>query len=118
MSDCIFCKIVAGELPAQVVFNGPNVTAYRDINPMAPTHILIVPNHHVEHIRDWGAIDGALLSEMVQAANEIAEMEGIAESGYRLIFNYGPDANLVVPHLHLHLLGGRPLGPMVLPPRD
>lgn len=113
MTDCIFCKIVAGEIPAEIVYNGPNVTAFRDINPVAPTHILIVPNRHIEHIRDWAAFDGDILAEMIQTANQVAEMEGIAESGYRLIINYGPDANLVVPHLHLHLVGGRPLGRMV-----
>ena len=113
MTDCIFCKIVNGEIPGEIVYNGANTTAFRDINPAAPTHILIVPNRHIEHIRDWAAFDGDILKEMFQTANQVAEMEGIAESGYRLLINYGADANLVVPHLHLHLLGGKPLGPMV-----
>ena len=113
MTDCIFCKIINGEMPAEIVYNGTNTTAFRDINPAAPTHILIVPNRHVEHIRDWGAFDGDILKEMFQTANQVAQMEGIDGSGYRLILNYGPDANLIVPHLHLHLVGGRPLGPMV-----
>ena len=113
MSDCIFCKIVNGDIPADIVYNGTNVTAFRDINPVAPVHVLIVPNNHVDHIRDWAAFEGDLLKEMFQVANEVAIMEGVHESGYRLLINYGPDANLVVPHLHLHLIGGRPLGPMV-----
>ena len=113
MTDCIFCQIVNGEIPAEVIYNGANVTAFRDINPMAPVHVLIVPNQHIDHIRDPRAFASDVLKEMFQVANEVAAMEGIAESGYRLLFNYGPDANLVVPHLHLHLLGGKPLGPMI-----
>ncbi len=113
MNECIFCKIINGEIPAEVVYNGANVTAFRDINPVAPVHVLIVPNRHVDDIRDVRAFEGDVLKEMFQVANEVAEMEGIAESGYRLLINYGRDANLVVPHLHLHLIGGRPLGPMV-----
>ncbi len=113
MTDCIFCKIVAGDIPADIVYKGEQVTAFRDINPVAPVHILIIPNHHIDDIRDSRAFEGDVLKEMVRVANEVAAMEGIAESGYRLLINYGPDANLVVPHLHLHLIGGKPLGPMV-----
>jgi len=113
MTDCIFCKIVAGDIPADIVYSDEQVTAFRDINPVAPVHILIIPNRHVDDIRDQRAFKGDLLKEMIQVANEVAAMEGIAESGYRLLINYGPDANLVVPHLHLHLIGGKPLGPMV-----
>lgn len=115
MTDCIFCKIVNGEAPAQVVYNGVNVTAFRDVNPAAPVHILIVSNRHIDDIRDPRAFEDDVLKEMFQVANEVAEMEGVAASGYRLLINYGPDANLMVPHLHLHLLGGKPLGPMVAP---
>ncbi len=113
MTDCIFCKIVAGEIPADVVFKNEYVTAFRDINPVAPVHILVVPNRHVDHIRDDAAFEDDVLKEMFRAANEVAHQAGIAGSGYRLLINYGPDANLVVPHLHLHVIGGRPLGPMV-----
>ncbi len=112
-TDCIFCKIISGDIPAAIVYNGANVTAFRDINPVAPVHILIIPNEHIDHIRDERAFGGDIIREMVQAANEVAIMEGIDESGYRLLINYGPDANLVVPHLHLHLIGGKPLGPMI-----
>jgi histidine triad (HIT) family protein len=113
MTDCIFCKIVAGDIPADIVYSDEQVTAFRDINPVAPVHILIIPNRHADDIRDQRAFEDDLLKEMIQVANEVAAMEGIAESGYRLLINYGPDANLVVPHLHLHLIGGKPLGPMV-----
>ena len=115
MTDCIFCKIVAGEIPADIVYRGEQVTAFRDINPVAPVHILIIPNRHIDDIRDPRAFEGDVLKEMYQVANEVAAIEGIAgpEAGYRLLINYGKDANLVVPHLHLHLIGGKPLGPMV-----
>ncbi len=114
MTECIFCKIVQGAIPADIVYQNETVTAFRDINPVAPVHILIVPNRHVDDVRDPRTLDDAVLQSMVQAANEVAEAEGIARSGYRLLINYGPDANLVVLHLHMHLIGGRPLGPMVM----
>ena len=114
MTDCIFCKIIQGDIPADIVYKNEIVTAFRDINPVAPVHILIVPNRHIDDVRDPRTLDDEVLQAMIRAANEVAEAEGIAQSGYRLLINYGPDANLVVPHLHLHLIGGRPLGPMVM----
>lgn len=114
MSDCIFCKIVDGEIPADIVYSGPNTIAFRDINPQAPVHVLIIPTRHIEHIRDEDALSDDILIEMFDTANKVAEMEGIENSGYRLMFNYGRDGGLEVYHLHLHLLGGRPLGPMVM----
>ena len=114
MSDCIFCKIVAGDIPADIVHKGPNTLAFRDINPQAPVHVLIIPNRHIEHIRDAGAFSSDILTEMFDTANKVAEMEGIEQSGYRLMFNFGRDGGMEVYHLHLHLLGGRPLGPMVV----
>ena len=114
MTDCIFCKIIQGDIPADIVYKNEVVTAFRDINPVAPVHILIVPNRHIDDVRDPRTLDDEVLQAMIRAANEVAEAEGIAQSGYRLLINYGPDANLVVPHLHLHLIGGRPLGPMVM----
>lgn len=115
MSDCLFCKIVAGDIPATVVYRDETVTAFRDIHPAAPIHILVVPNRHVDDIRDPRALAPDLLPAMLGAANRVAQEEGVGESGYRLLLNYGPDAALTVPHLHLHVLGGRPLGPMVMP---
>ena len=115
MSTCIFCKIVDGEIPATVVYRNAHVTVFRDIHPAAPVHILIIPNQHIDNICDTRALTGDVLAQLFQAANQVAASEGIDESGYRLMLNYGPDASLTVPHLHLHLLGGRPLGPMVMP---
>ena len=107
--DCLFCKIAGGEIPSDVVLDRDGVFAFRDINPQAPTHILLIPK---EHVRDVSALEdssGPMLAELVTAANELARSEGIGSSGYRLVFNVGPDAGQTVFHLHLHLLGGRPM---------
>ena len=108
--DCLFCRIVAGEIPSTVVLDNETVFAFRDIAPAAPVHVLIVPKRHIADVRDLQAEDGAVLIEIFQAANEIAASEGIAESGYRLLFNVGMDAGQTVFHLHMHLVGGKPLG--------
>lgn len=107
--DCLFCRIVAGEIPSQKVYEDETVYAFRDINPGAPTHVLIVPRQHMRDIAAPEAQDGALLLALIQAANTIARQEGLAERGYRLVWNVGPDAGQSVFHLHLHLLGGRPM---------
>jgi len=107
VSDCIFCKIVAGEIPSTVVLDRGEVFAFRDVNPQAPVHILLVPRRHVRDVTELSTADGAVLAELVSAANELARSEGISTSGYRLVFNVGPDAGQTVFHLHLHLLGGR-----------
>lgn len=106
MDDCIFCKILVGEIPSTQVFNDEQVTAFRDINPAAPTHILIIPNRHIAAVNDLTPDDEKLVGHMVTVARKIATQEGIAESGYRLIINNGPDGGQEVFHLHLHLLGG------------
>ena len=106
MDDCIFCKILVGEIPSTQVFNDEQVTAFRDINPAAPTHILIIPNRHIAAVNDLNPDDEKLVGHMVTVARKIATQEGIAESGYRLIINNGPDGGQEVFHLHLHLLGG------------
>ncbi|HZC07717.1 MAG TPA: histidine triad nucleotide-binding protein [Ktedonobacterales bacterium] len=108
-ADCLFCRIVAGEIPSNAVYDDGVVYAFRDINPGAPTHALIVPKRHIRDIAAPEAMDGALLVALTRAANTIAQREGIAESGYRLVWNVGPDAGQSVFHLHLHLLGGRPM---------
>lgn len=105
--QCLFCKIVAGEIPSAKVYEDATVYAFRDINPGAPTHALIVPRAHIRDIAAPEAADGALLAALVSAANAIARQEGVAESGYRLVWNVGPDAGQTVFHLHLHVLGGR-----------
>ena len=113
MSDCIFCGIVAGDVPSTAVHETANTYAFRDIHPGAPVHVLVIPREHVvDNAAGLSAEHGALLAEMVDAAQEVARSEGIAESGFRLVFNVGPDALNSVPHLHLHVLGGRQLGAM------
>ena len=109
----IFSKIVADEHPADVVYRDDRVTAFRDIHPAAPTHILIVPNREIPTVNDLADEDEALAGHMLLVARDLAKKEGIAESGYRLIVNCNRDGNQEVFHLHLHLIGGRPLGSMV-----
>ena len=109
----IFSRIIAGEIPADIVHRDDRVTAFRDINPAAPTHILIVPNREIPTVNDLADEDGALAGHMLLVARNLAKSEGIAESGYRLIVNCNRDGNQEVFHLHMHLIGGRPLGGMV-----
>lgn len=106
-SDCLFCGIVAGDVPANVVRRDEQSMAFRDINPQAPTHILLIPLAHHPDASALAAEDPHQLADLVTAAAELAESEGIAGSGYRLVFNTGDDAGQSVPHAHLHLLGGR-----------
>ena len=108
--DCIFCRIVAGSLPSVQVYHDDEVIAFRDVNPQAPTHVLVVPRRHIAGIDAIQTSDGPLLAALAHAANVVAQAEGIATSGYRLVWNVGQDAGQSVFHLHLHLLGGRPLG--------
>jgi histidine triad (HIT) family protein len=107
MSDCLFCKIVAGEIPSTQVYNDDLVIAFRDINPVAPTHVLIIPRNHIPSVNDLSENDELLMGHMLLTAKKIAEQEGIAQSGYRLIINTGPDGRQEVFHMHLHLLGGQ-----------
>lgn len=104
--DCIFCKIIAGEIPSKKVYQDERVTAFHDINPVAPVHILIVPNEHIASVNEVESGQEALLGHLFVVARQIAEAQGIAENGYRLIVNTGPHAGQVVFHLHMHLLGG------------
>ena len=109
----LFERIISGELAASIVYKDERVTAFRDIHPRAPTHILIVPNKPIPTANDVSAADEALIGHMVVVAAQIARDQGIAESGYRLIVNCNRDSGMEVSHLHIHLLGGRPLGAMV-----
>jgi len=104
--DCIFCKIVLGETPAQKVFQDEWVTAFRDIHPLAPVHILIIPNLHLTNTNDLKPEHAVMAARMLTVVPELARQEGIAESGYRLIMNTGLDGNQIVMHMHMHLLGG------------
>ena len=108
-SDCLFCKIVTGEVPAEIVREGERTVAFRDINPQAPTHVLIVPREHYPDVASAGAAGVGVVDEIAREAREVARAEGIAESGYRLVFNTGPGAGQTVFHVHGHLLGGRGL---------
>src|SRR5262245_22047259 len=110
----LFEKIIAGELPATIVYKDERVTAFRDIRPAAPTHILIVPNKPIATVNDVADADEPLLGHLFTVARDLARQEGIAENGYRLIVNCNAHGGQEVYHLHLHLLGGRPLGPMVV----
>jgi len=109
----LFERIISGELPATIMFQDDRVTAFRDIHPRAPTHILIVPNKVLATANDVTAADEALIGHLFVVAAELARREGIAENGYRLIVNCNAHGGQEVYHLHLHLLGGRPLGPML-----
>jgi len=109
--DCLFCGIVSGDVPADVIRRDERTVAFRDISPQAPVHVLIVPRTHIVNAGTVGPDDAGDVAALLGAAGAVADAEGIGgpDRGYRLIFNVGPDASNSVPHLHLHLLGGRPL---------
>lgn len=108
-TDCIFCKIIAKEIPGEILYHDERVTAFRDIQPAAPIHILIVPNKHIPSMNEVEPEDEALIGYMHLVAQKLAEQEGIAERGYRLVINTGADGGQIVYHLHLHLMGGKKL---------
>jgi len=105
--DCVFCKIAAGAIPADIVYSDEELLAFRDIHPMAPVHDVLIPRKHIMSVNSLSDTDRSLAGRMMLAAAKVAEKEGIAQSGYRLTINNGPDGTQVVPHLHLHILGGR-----------
>ncbi|MGD0747075.1 MAG: HIT domain-containing protein [Acidimicrobiales bacterium] len=111
MTDCLFCRIVAGDIPSETVHETETTVAFKDINPAAPLHVLVVPRRHIDDAAAVAPEDGPVLADMLVAARAVAEAAGVAgpDRGYRLIFNVGPDAMNSVPHLHLHVLGGEPL---------
>jgi histidine triad (HIT) family protein len=108
-ADCVFCKIASGEIPAKILYRDEEVFAFPDINPITPVHILVLSVKHIPSLAELPDKDTPLVAKMVRAANQIARQQGIAKSGYRLTINSGPDAGQLVPHLHIHLMGGRPL---------
>ena len=110
----IFSKIITGDIPADIVYQDDLVTAFRDINPQAPTHILIVPNKEIPTVNDLTEADEQVAGRLLLVAKKLAAQEGIAEDGYRLMINCNQHGGQEVFHLHLHLLGGRPLGPMLV----
>jgi len=107
MSDCIFCKIAAGEIPADLVYEDDLVVGFRDLSPQAPTHVLLIPRKHIATINDIAEEDEALIGRLYRAAAEVAGREGFGESGYRTLINCNAEGGQTVFHLHLHLLGGR-----------
>ena len=107
--NCIFCKIIEGQLPATVVYRDETAVAFRDVHPIAPVHILVVPNHHFDSLNDIESNDINLLGHLLAIAAKIAQQQGIDKSGYRLVINTGPDARQSVQHMHVHLIGGIPL---------
>jgi histidine triad (HIT) family protein len=108
--DCLFCKIIAGEIPADIIYESDTAVAFRDINPQAPTHVLVIPRQHIATINDIEPDDAAIVGGLFTAAKEIAAAEGIAEDGYRTVMNCNEGAGQSVFHIHLHVLGGRPFG--------
>lgn len=110
MADCLFCKIAAGAIPATVVLATERTVAFRDLNPQAPVHVLVIPKDHHEDLASLTEADGALLADLAAQAHEAARAEGIADSGYRVVFNTGSDGGQTVRHVHAHVLGGRPMG--------
>jgi histidine triad (HIT) family protein len=114
--DCLFCRIVAGEIPSTPVLETDDVYAFRDVNPQAPTHVLVVPRAHHADAGALGAADPLLAGRLLEAAASVAEREGVAASGYRVVFNTGAGAGQTVFHVHAHVIGGRPLGWPPFPP--
>ena len=109
MPDCLFCGIAAGLIPATLVVDGKRTVAFRDLNPQAPTHVLVVPKEHYPNVAALAAAGDGLLDELVTVAREVAEAEGIEPTGYRIVFNTGQHGGQTVGHVHAHLLGGRPM---------
>jgi histidine triad (HIT) family protein len=114
MSECVFCKIADGRIPAQAVWQDDHVLAFRDIRPLAPVHILFIPKSHIETFGDLAGSGEAILASLARGVRDVTAAEGLTRTGYRILSNNGPDAGQEVPHVHLHLLGGRDLGPMLL----
>ena len=107
MDNCLFCRIADGEIPAEIVSEDDDLLAFRDVNPQAPTHVLVIPRRHIATTNDLAAGDDAIVGRMVRTAGEIAASEGIAEDGYRMVLNCNERAGQSVFHIHLHMLGGR-----------
>ena len=107
MENCLFCKIAEGQIPSKIVYQDEDVVAFEDINPQAPHHILLIPRRHIPSIADLTSEDGHILTLLFAVANRLANKLGLAERGYRIVTNVGPDAGQTVFHLHFHLLGGR-----------
>jgi histidine triad (HIT) family protein len=115
MEDCLFCKIADGQIPSTKVHETKNILAFEDINPQAPVHVLVIPKKHVTNINDLDKKDMEIVPEIMEAIKQVASNKELADSGYRVIVNNGSGAGQEVFHLHFHVLGGKPLGPLVQP---
>jgi histidine triad (HIT) family protein len=107
--DCIFCKIAGGEIPSEIVYQDEDVVVFPDVRPLTPVHLLVIPRRHISSLADMADEDTPLIGKMARAARQVAREQGIAESGYRLTLNSGADAGQVIFHIHMHLMGGRPM---------
>lgn len=114
MEDCIFCKIIKGEIPSEKVYEDEEVLAFKDIQPAAPIHVLIIPKKHITNLMEVSNEDSELMGRIVEAIQKIAKQLGIEEKGFRIISNCGPDSGQEVMHLHFHLLAGRTMGPKIV----
>jgi histidine triad (HIT) family protein len=107
--DCLFCRIISRDIPAAIVYEDDRVLAFKDINPQAPIHVLVVPKQHIRSLNDLGPGDDQIVGEIVRRGAAIAQVEGVSNAGFRTVFNTNRDAGQTVPHIHLHVLGGRSL---------
>ncbi len=110
MENCLFCRIAAREIPADIVWENDEVMAFRDIDPVTPTHVLVIPKRHIQSTMDLGEADAGLLLDIFRATTEVARLEGVERSGIRILTNVGPDAGQDVLHMHFHVLGGERMG--------
>jgi len=108
-TDCIFCKIASGEIPAELLYQDEDVVVFRDISPLTPVHLLVVSRAHITSLADMTDEETTIVAKMTRAANQVAREQGISKSGYRVTINSGADSGQIVPHLHMHLMGGRHL---------
>ena len=108
MADCIFCKIAEGEIPSEIVYSDEHCVAFRDVNPQAPTHILVIPREHIKSVNEINSENSSIIAHIFQVISKIAAEEGL-EKGYRVVSNIGEDGQQSVPHLHFHIIGGRSL---------
>jgi histidine triad (HIT) family protein len=108
--SCVFCRIISGDIQSDIVYQDEQIVAFRDINPKAPVHLLLVPRKHIESAAELSEDDAPIVWHIVAVANRLASEAGVSRKGYRLVFNCGPEGGQEVPHLHLHLLGGRQMG--------
>ncbi len=114
MKDCVFCKIINGEIPSEKVYEDEDILAFKDINPAAPIHVLIIPKKHIETLMEADSKDNELMAKILQAVQKVARQLGIEKKGFRLIANCGPDSGQEVMHIHFHLLAGTKLGPKIV----